>query len=112
MCGTRRPPAASGAHVAAQQPEPLAPLELDRALEQQLHAEADAEQRHARLGALADHLVEAERAQVLHRARERADAGHDDAVGARGSRRGRASARRRAPTCANAFSTERRLPMP
>ena len=57
--------------------------------------------RHARRGALDDHLVEAELAQVLHRAREGADARHDDAVGARGSRRGRASAaaaRRRART--------------
>ena len=62
--------------------------------------------------ALAHQLVEAELAQALIALREGADAGDDQPVGRRAARSWSALRSARAPTCASAFSTERRLPMP
>ena len=112
MCGSLRRLAAR-VTVAGQQAEPGGALVLVGALEQQLHAEADAEHRHAaRRRARASDLVEAERAQAAHRLRERADAGHDDAVGRADLVVVGGDARASAPTCSSAFSTLRRLPIP
>ena len=61
------------AHVAGNDAEPLGAAELGRGLEGELHPEAQAEHRHAARDALAHELVEAEPAQLLHPARERAD---------------------------------------
>ena len=67
-----------------QQPEPGGAVVLGRALEQQLHAEADARARGTPAAARSrDQLVEPERAQAAHRLREGADAGDDDARGRR-----------------------------
>jgi hypothetical protein len=108
MCG------ACGVGEAAYVPagaEPGGALVLGGGVEQQLHPETDAEQRHAGRRPLAQEVVEPERPQVAHRPGKRADARDDDAV------RGAISAwslvtRTRAPTCSSAFSTERRLPIP
>jgi hypothetical protein len=54
---------------------------LDAAREQDLHADADAEHRAAAGQPAADHPVAADRAQALHAGRERADTGHQQAVG-------------------------------
>ena len=67
--------------LAGQQPEAGRPAVLGGALEEQLHPEAQPDHRHARRRALAHELVQAGRAQSPHRLRERADAGHDEAVG-------------------------------
>ena len=109
MCGSFG--ASSARHLAGQQAEPRRALVLDRALEQQLHAEADAEHGRAALRPLADDLVEAGGAQAAHRLGERAHAGDDDASAARISS-GSAVRATVAPTCSSAFSTERRLPIP
>ncbi len=66
---------------ALQQADALRAAQLGRRLEQQLHAHAETDQRHARVDALAQQLVEAQPAHVLHRLRHRAHAGQDDAVG-------------------------------
>src|SRR3954471_7222435 len=67
--------------VAGQQPETRVAGQLDRAIEQQLHPEAQPEHRRAGPPAPDDELVQGGRAEALHRRRERADAGHDEAVG-------------------------------
>ena len=54
---------------------------LDAALEEHLHADADAEHRPAAGQPPPDHRVAAHRAQPVHAGGERADAGHDQAVG-------------------------------
>src|SRR4051794_34528162 len=54
---------------------------LGRGLEQQLHAEADAQQRHAGGDALDQLLAEAAGLEVAHRLRKRADAGQHDRGG-------------------------------
>ena len=54
---------------------------LDAALEEDLHADADAEHRSAAGQPPADHLVTADRPQAGHARGERADAGHDEPVG-------------------------------
>ena len=59
-----------------------------------------------------DQLVQAELAEVAHRDRERADAGHDQPVAAASARRGRGCSRTVAPTRSSAFWTDRRLPIP
>ena len=81
MFGTLRPGASSARHRARQQAEALGAAELLGALEEQLQAEADAEDRRPRRGPLGDQLVEPGRADPLHRPREGADAGQDQAVG-------------------------------
>ena len=68
-------------HRAGQQAEAGGAAELLAALEEQLQAEADAEDRSPRRGPLGDQLVEPGRADPLHRPREGADAGQDQAVG-------------------------------
>ena len=60
--------------------DPLRPTVLGAALVEQLHAEADAEDRHAGVAALAQQPVEAELAYRRHRRRKRADARQDDTV--------------------------------
>ena len=67
--------------LAGEQAEALGPAELGGRVEEQLQAEADAEDRHAGAAALGDQLVEAARADALHRPREGADPGQDQAVG-------------------------------
>ena len=57
---------------------------LDAALEQDLHADADAEHRPAAGQPTADHPLAADRAQPGHAGRERADPGHHQAVGLQG----------------------------
>ena len=69
-------------HLAGDQPEPLRAVVLGRGLEQELHAEAAAEQRNAAARQLVEQLVEATGAQQLHSRGERADTGQDQAVGA------------------------------
>ena len=66
---------------AREQAEAVGAAELGGRVEEQLQAEADAEDRHAGVAALGDQLVEAELADPLHRPREGADAGQDHAVG-------------------------------
>ena len=79
MCGSRGD--SSLVTVPGRMPRPVAPSCSVGGLEQQLHAEADAQQRHARGGALDQHLAEAGAVEVAHRLRERADAGQDDRRG-------------------------------
>ena len=110
MCGRRG--ALQPRHLAGQDPEAAGALVLAAGVEQQLHPEADAEQRHAGFGALDQHLAEAGALEVAHRLREGADAGQDH--GARGADgvRDRRVITDSAPTCSSAFSTLRRLPIP
>src|SRR5215208_807695 len=68
-------------HLAGQQAEPQSALVLRGGLEQQLHAEADAEHRRATARAFADHLVETLRPQPSHRLGKRPHAGDHDRVG-------------------------------
>ena len=84
---------------------------LDAALEQHLHADADAEHRPAAGEPLADHVVAADRAQAGHARGERADPGNDQPVGLRGRVRSAvtSTSARRAPARAR---RERRLPEP
>ena len=79
----------------AEDPEAVGPAELGRAVEQQLHAEADAQQRPAFPRPAEDRLDEAALAQVAHRLRERADARQHEPVGAVEHRRIVAHARPR-----------------
>ena len=83
MCGTRSPPVSQPLTLPADQPEALGLAELLGALEQQLHPQADPEQRRARADAFAEQLDEPELAQVAHRQRERADARHTSPSAAR-----------------------------
>ncbi len=55
--------------------------ELDAALEQDLHADADAQDRASARESLADDPVTADRQQSLHARRERSDAGNHQSVG-------------------------------
>src|SRR5690606_5099796 len=64
-------------------PETRGPRRFLAALEQQLHAEADAERRAARGDALAQHRGESEPRECRGPGAERADARHDDRPGAR-----------------------------
>ena len=68
------------ADLALQQAEAGGAAELGRGLEEELQAEADAEDRPAAVAPLADQPVEPELADPLHRLREGADAGQDDPV--------------------------------
>ena len=68
---------------AAQQAEALGAAELLGALEEQVHPQAQPDDRHARGRALAHERVEAAVAQPPHRLRQRADAGQHEAVGRR-----------------------------
>ena len=80
MCG--RTGASSSVTTPGHSPEALGvDAALDAALEQHLHADADAEHGPAAGEAPLDELVAAARAQRLHDGAERADAGHDEAVG-------------------------------
>src|SRR4051812_42530259 len=67
-------------HDAAEQREPARALVLHRGVEEQLHAEADAEDRHAGLDPPGDQLVEPDLVDAAHRLREGADARQDHAV--------------------------------
>ena len=78
MCGTRG--AVERAHAPGEQAQAGLSLVLVGGLEQQLHAQAQAEHGHAGARALGDQLVEPGSAEAAHRLREGADAGHDDAV--------------------------------
>jgi hypothetical protein len=72
-----RDPQAAGAqrrHIPGDQAQPGGALELVGALEQQLHAEADAQQRLAVVGDLAQQPDEPQLGQVADRQGERADA--------------------------------------
>ena len=69
MCGTLRPGASSASTAPSSSPMPVRAAVLGGALEQQLHAHADADDRHARVAALAQQLVEAQLAHRLHRLR-------------------------------------------
>ena len=76
MCGSRG--LSSAVTSPGRIPRPRSALVLGRRLEQQLHPEADPEQRHAGGGALDQRLAQAGPLQVAHRLRERADARQDD----------------------------------
>ena len=80
MCGTFRPGASSCGDVTGQQAQALRSLVLGRGLEEELHAEADAQQRTAGARPLAGQRVEAVLADAAHRLGERAHAGEDQAV--------------------------------
>ena len=80
---------------------------LDAAVEQHLHADADAEHRPAARETATDQFGAAHGIQPGHHGGERADAGDEEAVGSRPRDRGRRSARRahrqpRAPSPRNA----------
>ena len=66
---------------AGDQPEPRRAPELVGVVEQQLHPEADAEQRQALGHQPADQVREAERVEVAHRLREGAHAREHEAIG-------------------------------
>ena len=85
---------------------------LDAALEEDLHAHADAEHRAAAGQPAADDPGPVDGAQPGHAGGEGADAGDDEAVGVEGGLRGRRSPSTSAPTRASARSAERRLPDP
>src|SRR5215218_5328151 len=68
-------------HRPLQQAEPAGAAELGGRIEEQLQAEADPEDRDARLAPLGDQLLQAELTDPLHRPRHRADAGQDHPVG-------------------------------
>jgi len=68
-------------HRAVEQAEPGGAAELRGRVEEQLHAEADAEHRLSRRPPPGDQLVEPERVDPFHRPRKCADPGQDDAVG-------------------------------
>ena len=89
MCGTLRPSASSSVDRAGEQAEAGGAAQLGGRVEEQLQAEADAEDRHPGVAALGDQLVEAALADPLHRPREGADAGQDQPVGGARPRRGR-----------------------
>ena len=62
-------------------PQPFgAQAEFHALGKEHLHADADAEDRAARLDPAGDHLLAADAAQPGHAGGERADAGHDEAV--------------------------------
>ena len=75
-------PGIESTHLARKQPQAGRAAVLLGALEEQLHAHAAAEQRHARLRALAQQRIEAQALDHLHRGRESAHAGQEQAVGA------------------------------
>ena len=83
MCGTRSPPLSSRDDLAADQAEArVSPPSSVERVEQQLHAEADAEQRRARGDALGDQRVEAELRADSRIARGKAPTpGQDERVG-------------------------------
>ena len=88
-CAARRAPAAARRRPGhSSQPCGLDAV-LDAALEEHLHADADAEHRAAAGEPAADHLVAADRAQPGHAGGEGADAGDDQTVGVHRRRRGR-----------------------
>jgi hypothetical protein len=68
-------------HLSGDQAEPIRPLELLGTVEQQLHPQADPEQRRAAGDPLADRLDETELMQIAHRQRKRPDARQDEPVG-------------------------------
>ena len=68
-------------HGPLEQADALGAAALGRRLEQQLHAQAEPEQRHAGRHPLAQQLVEPEPAYLLHRLRQRPHAGQHHAVG-------------------------------
>src|SRR5262249_2129393 len=70
------------ADLAAQDAEAFGAAELGRCLEQELHAQADAEQRPPFPHPTTERLHQPALAQVDHRLGERADAGQDEAVDA------------------------------
>ena len=76
-----QPAGVQRAHLAGEQPEAVGELVLLGALEQQLHAQADAQHGRAGRGGGPDALVEAELDEVAHALRERPDARDDERVG-------------------------------
>ena len=62
--------------------EPLRTAELIRAVERELHPEADTEVRRAGVHELDERRIQTRRAQVLHRPRVRSDAREHEPVGA------------------------------
>ncbi len=103
---------AEEAHLAGEQADAVDPAVLLAALQQGLHADADAEER-AVLADLAHQLVEAQATDLGHAVADRADAGEHHAVGlADGTAASLVTSTRPAPTCSSALATECRLPMP
>ncbi len=81
--------------AAGQQAQPGMLAVLLARVEQQLHPDADAQQRHARAGALDDERVQPTLAECRRTRAERADAGQHEALGlADRARVGRAQQRR------------------
>ena len=76
MWGSRG--ACSARHAPAQEAEPIGALVLVGAREEQLHPQAQADQRHAGAGALAQQLVQPGGPQPPHRLGKRADAGQHE----------------------------------
>ena len=111
--GASAPGRRSARDAAGEQSEALGAAVLLGVLEEQLHAEARAEQRHSSRGALAQERPRGRRSRDrLHRGRERPDAGQEQPVGCAQLVVVARDRGPRAPTCASAFSTERRLPIP
>ena len=97
--------------LTADQPESVGRLELVGALEQHLHAQADAEHGNAFGGAGTDKLGEPERVQAPHRLRKRSDSGHDQAV-AVAQYVGIAGHRHLCADVLERLCTDRRMPIP
>jgi hypothetical protein len=101
-CAARARPAADA--PAGQEAEPVDAAVLLRPLERELEPEADAEHRPLLGDALAERVVEALRAELVHRRARRADAGQHREVGAGDVVDDSAPSRR------SAISTERMFP--
>ena len=115
MCGTfKSAPIGKPPHAAPpSQPEARRVAILFAALGEELHADADAEER---LAAAADfffqHVDEAGGAQVGRTLPERADAGEHEVRSRRGDLRRARVTCGSSPIASSALATERRLPMP
>lgn len=102
---------AEEAHLAGEQTDAIDPVVLLAALQQCLHADADAEER-AVLADLADQGVEAQAADLGHAVADRANPGNTTRSASRITAASLLTSTRPAPTCSRALATECRLPMP
>ena len=112
ICGPLHP-VGQQPHRAGQDAEPGGAGALLGALEEQLHADADAEERPPGVDGLERELRRGPRSRSASMHRPKAPTpGSTTRVGARPISRGSAVRRASAPTRSSAFCAERRLPMP